>query len=222
MNWLAHLYLSEAEVEFRVGNLLPDWVGPWEMVGLPEGFQRGIARHRRIDAFTDAHPMVRRSVRRFEKPFRRYGAVLTDVFYDHFLAAGWSEHSAVPLGEFVSGFYESVEAIRPSIPAQAWEVLEHMRAADWLGSYATLPGIETTLRRMSRRLRRPFDLAAAVRVLEKEYEGFREDFEAFFPEVRREVGETAACEWWSGGVMICASAGASWSAVAEMHGASLH
>ena len=40
---------------------------------------------------------------------------------------------------------------------------------------------------MSRRLRRPFDLAAAVEVLEKEYEGFREDFEAFFPEVRREV-----------------------------------
>lgn len=38
MNWLAHLYLSGAEVEFRVGNLLPDWVGPWEMVGLPEGF----------------------------------------------------------------------------------------------------------------------------------------------------------------------------------------
>ncbi|WP_395738367.1 ACP phosphodiesterase [Prosthecobacter sp.] len=188
MNWLAHLYLSEGDVEFRVGNLLPDWVGPSELVGLPEGFQRGIARHRRIDAFTDAHPMVRRSVRRFEKPFRRFGSVLTDVFYDHFLAAGWCGHcaGAPPLGEFVSEFYESVDAVRERVPAQAWEVLEHMRRADWLGSYATLPGIEMTLRRMSRRLRRPFDLAAAVEVLEKEYEGFREDFEAFFPEVRRE------------------------------------
>ncbi len=188
MNWLAHLYLSEAEVEFRVGNLLPDWLRPWEMAGLGEGFQRGIERHRRIDAFTDAHPVVRRSVRRFERPFRRYGAVLTDVFYDHFLAAGWCGHcaEALPLGEFIGGFYESVEAVRESVPAQAWEVLEHMRAGDWLGSYATLPGIETTLRRMSRRLRRPFDLAAAVAVLEEQYEGFREDFEAFFPEVRRE------------------------------------
>lgn len=36
---------------------------------------------------------------------------------------------------------------------------------------------------MSKRLRRPFDLAAPVRVLEEEHEGFREDFEAFFPEV---------------------------------------
>lgn len=189
MNWLAHLYLSEPEVEFRVGNLLPDWVGPWELTGLPEGFQRGIARHRAIDAFTDAHPLVRRSVRRFEKPFRRYGAVLTDVFYDHFLAAGWSAHSAEPLGEFVRGFYESVETIRRSVPSQAWEVLEHMRRADWLGSYATLEGIETTLRRMSRRLRFPFELAAAVEVLEARYEELREDFEGFFPEVVAHVRE---------------------------------
>ncbi len=189
MNWLAHLYLSEPEVEFRVGNLLPDWVGPWELTGLPEGFQRGIARHREIDAFTDAHPVVKRSVRRFEKPFRRYGAVLTDVFYDHFLAAGWGAHSAQPLGEFVQGFYESVEEVQGQIPAEACAVLQHMRRADWLGSYATVAGIETTLRRMSRRLKRPFDLAAAVEVLEAQYEGFREDFEAFFPEVKAHVRE---------------------------------
>lgn len=187
MNWLAHLYLSEPDVEFRVGNLLPDWVGPWELLGLPEGFQRGIARHRAIDAFTDAHPLVRRSVRRFEKPFRRYGAVLTDVFYDHFLAAGWSAHSAEPLGEFVRSFYDSVEQVQRHLPAQACTVLEHMRAGDWLCSYATLSGIEMTLRRMSRRLRFPFDLAASVAVLEEQYEGFREDFEAFFPEVKAEV-----------------------------------
>ena len=46
-----------------------------------------------------------------------------------------------------------------------------------------MEGIETTLRRMSRRLRFPFDLAASVKVLEAQYEGFREDFEGFFPEV---------------------------------------
>ncbi|MCX6852896.1 MAG: acyl carrier protein phosphodiesterase [Verrucomicrobia bacterium] len=183
MNWLAHLYLSEPEVEFRVGNLLPDWLRPWEMVGLPEGFQRGIERHRAIDSFTDAHPLVRRSVRRFEKPFRRYGGVLTDVFYDHFLAAGWNVHSKEPLGEFVHGFYDSVPQVQEHIPAEACAVLEHMRAGDWLCSYATVEGIETTLRRMSRRLRFPFDLAASVAVLEAQYEGFREDFEAFFPEV---------------------------------------
>jgi len=42
---------------------------------------------------------------------------------------------------------------------------------------------------MSKRLRRPFDLAASIKVLEEKHEGFREDFEAFF---RR---------WWAGGVL---------------------
>jgi len=191
MNWLAHLYLSEPDAAFRVGNLLPDWLRPWELVGLPEGFQRGIARHRAIDAFTDAHPLVRQSVRRFEKPFRRYGGVLTDVFYDHFLAAGWNVHSKEPLGKFVHGFYDSVQQVQGHIPAEACAVLEHMRAGDWLCSYATLSGIETTLRRMSRRLRFPFDLAASVAVLEEQYEGFREDFEGFFPEV---VAHLKPCE----------------------------
>lgn len=184
MNWLAHLYLSEPEVAFRVGNLLPDFLRARELVGLPEGFQRGIVRHRRIDAFTDAHPLVRQSVRRFEKPFRRYGAVLTDVFYDHFLAVGWRRHSAVPLNEFVHAFYDSVEEVQADIPAEACAVLEHMRRGDWLCSYADLAGIELTLRRMSRRLRFPFELAAAMPVFVDQYDAFREDFEAFFPELQ--------------------------------------
>ncbi len=189
MNWLAHLYLSEPDAAFRVGNLLPDWLRPCDLVGLPEGFQRGIERHRRIDAFTDAHPLVRQSVRRFEKPFRRYGGVLTDIFYDHFLAVGWGGHSAEPLGEFVHGFYDSVKQVQRHIPAKACAVLEHMRAGDWLCSYATLSGIEMTLRRMSRRLRFPFDLAASMPVLEKHYEDFRADFEAFFPKLQMHVLE---------------------------------
>lgn len=190
MNWLAHLYLSEPDAAFRVGNLLPDWLPPRELAELPEEFQQGIERHRHIDAFTDRHPVVRRSIQRFAPPFRRYGAVLTDVFYDHFLARDWQGHcpGAPPLRDFVHEFYGSVEPIRASIPPQAWEVLEHMRKADWLGSYAEVDGIALTLRRMARRLRRPFDLAAAVTVLEAQYAGFQADFEEFLPEV-----EAACC-----------------------------
>lgn len=190
MNWLAHLYLSEPDAAFRVGNLLPDWLPPRELVGLPEEFQRGIERHRRIDVFTDKHPVFRRSIGRFEKPFRRYGAVLTDVFYDHFLSQGWRDHCPDSLTDFVHGFYDSVEPIRGEIPAQAWEVLEHMRAADWLCSYGELEGVSTTLRRMSRRLRFPFDLAASVPVLEMHYDGFRKDFEEFFPELREHLSDS--------------------------------
>lgn len=187
MNWLAHLYLSEPDTAFRVGNLLPDWLPPQELLTLPEEFQRGIQRHRHIDEFTDRHPVFRRSVARFERPFRRYGAVLTDVFYDHFLALHWEQHCSASLKDFVHEFYASVDSLRSHIPPQAWEVLEHMRMADWLCSYQEVDGIATTLWRMSQRLRFPFDLSASVKVLEQHYTGFQEDFEAFFPAIQKEL-----------------------------------
>jgi hypothetical protein len=90
MNWLAHLFLSDPEPACRIGNLLPDFLSANVLAGLPAAFQRGIAQHRRIDAYTDAHPVFRRSVQRFAPPFRRYGGVLVDIFYDHFLARDWT------------------------------------------------------------------------------------------------------------------------------------
>src|SRR5690348_4103786 len=100
MNWLAHLYLSEANPEFRLGNLLADIASRESLVSLPEAFQRGIAQHRRIDAFTDSHPVVRRSIQRFNPPLRRFGNILCDVFYDHFLARDWDSYSSEPLSPF--------------------------------------------------------------------------------------------------------------------------
>lgn len=71
MNWLAHLLLSEPPPTLRVGGLLPDLVSAAVLENLPMEFQRGIERHRQVDAFTDSHPIVRRSVQRI----RRYGGL---------------------------------------------------------------------------------------------------------------------------------------------------
>ena len=89
MNWLAHLHLSEPTSAFRLGNVLPDLVPARDLANLPEAFQRGIKCHHRIDAFTDAHPKFRQSVARLSPRFRRFGGIIVDVFYDHFLAVNW-------------------------------------------------------------------------------------------------------------------------------------
>src|SRR5438445_178705 len=107
MNWLAHLHLSEPSAAFRLGNLLPDMVGARELAALPAEFQRGAKCHHRIDAFTDVHPKFRQSVARLSPRFRRFGGIIVDVCYDHFLAADWAAHSEVPLGESVDEFYVS-------------------------------------------------------------------------------------------------------------------
>src|SRR5688572_16758511 len=169
MNWLAHLYLSEANPAVRIGNLLPDILPASALVSLSPDFQRGITLHRRIDAFTDAHPVVRQSIQRFEPPFRRFGGILTDLFYDHFLARDWSTYSAEPLSRFTQGVYASFDEFRDALPAEACVRLDQMRSADWLNSYGELSGMARTLDRVGSRFQRRVELAASISVLEKNY-----------------------------------------------------
>jgi len=187
MNWLAHLHLSEPTPEFRLGSILPDFVSIRALADLPLEYQRGIQRHRQIDACTDAHPIFRRSVQRFEPPFRRFGGVLVDIFYDHFLARDWDTFSAWPLPVFAAEFYASFEAHWSDLPPEARPRLQAMREADLLCSYREISGIREVLERIGSRLRRPTDLAASITILERDYDSFRGDFHEFFPQLVRQI-----------------------------------
>jgi acyl carrier protein phosphodiesterase len=184
MNWLAHLYLSEPSPEFRVGNLLPDLLPRADLKALPAEFQAGVERHYRIDAFTDAHPRFRGSIRRFSPRFRRFGGVLTDVLYDHFLARDWEVYCDQPLAQFAATVYASFDACRPHLPEAAFLVLERMRAGNWLCAYREMDGIRTALDRIGSRLRRPLLLGDAVAEFELHGDAWHRDFAEFFPELQ--------------------------------------
>lgn len=188
MNWLAHCLLSEPTPAFRAGSLLPDMAPAAELVALPYEYQAGIARHHRVDRFTDLHPVVSECRLRFPAPFRRYSGVLIDVFFDHVLAREWSTYSSQPLHAFTTEIYDSFDQCREDLSPAAFRRLSRMRHGDLLGSYRDLRGIAWALGRMSTRLRRPFDLAASTPLLERHYEAFRSDFQLFFPELVSHVG----------------------------------
>ena len=183
MNWLAHLLLSESSPAFRIGNILPDMLRDRVLDTLPLSFQGGIRRHKTIDSYTDSHIVVKRSITRMNAPFRRFGGVLTDVFYDHFLTRDWNRYSEVPLDNLVKEFYDSFDSFRGTIPTEAFGALERMREQNWLGSYGDLAGIETTLHRISFRLKRPFALQEGVVELERNYDLLSADFDEFFPQL---------------------------------------
>jgi acyl carrier protein phosphodiesterase len=183
MNWLAHLYLSEPNPQFRIGNLLPDLVPASALSGLSPDILRGADQHRRIDAFTDRHPVVRRSISRVTPDFRRFGGILVDVFYDHFLARDWENYSSTPLQEFTAEIYDSFDRCRPEIPPEALVHLKHMRESDWLCAYREIDGILTALERLGLRFRRPVPLGNAISVLRDNYDELHADFSAFFPEL---------------------------------------
>jgi acyl carrier protein phosphodiesterase len=191
LNWLAHVFLSEADVEFRLGNLLADIVRGEELRRMSAGFQRGAQKHKQIDAFTDSHPIVKRSRARMSGEFRRFSGVLVDVFYDHLLATHWNAYSPIVLDAFTSKFYADIESSRIELPSSARVTLDRIIRHDLLGSYRRIEGVERSLRRisayLSSRWRREFELERGVADLIAQRAGFDEDFVEFFPQLRAAV-----------------------------------
>jgi acyl carrier protein phosphodiesterase len=193
LNWLAHVFLSTENVEFKLGNLLADLVRGPERVGLSTEFLRGVQCHKAIDSFTDAHPLVRRSRGRIGASHRRFSGVLVDIFYDHVLATHWTQYCAVPLRTFTADFYADVGANTMSFPTHAQTTLDRIVMYDLLGAYQHVDGVRHSLQRLSlyltSRWRKPFALDEAVSELIAHEAGFTADFEEFFPELRAHVKE---------------------------------
>ncbi|MDR2981178.1 MAG: ACP phosphodiesterase [Puniceicoccales bacterium] len=183
MNWLAHLYLSEPTAEFRIGNLLPDIIRIGDLAEVPAPFLPGVICHRKIDTYTDSHPVVAQSKARIGAPFTKFSGVLVDVFYDHVLARNWARFSSISLVPFAEEVYNSFDRFHDSLPPLANERLALMKKHQWISAYDRLDGIALALQRMSRRLRRPLDLGDSVEILAEKYDEFSADFELFFPDL---------------------------------------
>ncbi|HVY04834.1 MAG TPA: ACP phosphodiesterase [Burkholderiales bacterium] len=183
MNYLAHLYLAEPNEDGRLGALMGDFVkGP---LGGDDAITRGIVLHRRIDTFTDAHPVVLRSKSRISPERRRFAGIMVDVFYDHFLARDWKDHHDQPLAHFTATIYEILLRRRDSLPERLQRMAPHMARGDWLGSYAEIESIRTALDNMGRRLKRENRLRDSADELIENYANLEFDFRAFLPDVER-------------------------------------
>jgi acyl carrier protein phosphodiesterase len=188
LNWLAHVFLSEPDVEFRLGNLLADIVRGEQLRRMSAGFQRGARKHKQIDAFTDSHPVVKRSRSRISPEYRRFSGVLVDVFYDHLLATSWDAYSPIVLDAFTAKFYADIESSSIELPSSARVTLDRIIRHDLLGAYRRVEGVERSLRRvsayLSSRWRREFELERGVADLIAQRAGFDEDFAEFFPQLQ--------------------------------------
>ena len=92
MNFLAHLFLAgpAAAPDYAgrlVGQFIADSVPGRQLLAYPAAVQVGIRAHRAIDAFTDQHPLVRRTTARLRAAgLGKYAGVVADMGYDHLLA----------------------------------------------------------------------------------------------------------------------------------------
>lgn len=181
MNYLAHLYIAEATETSHAGALLGDHVRGRLDGKLGPGVEAGIHLHRRVDTFTDSHPLVLDSFRCLAPPFRRYAGILVDIYFDYLLARTWSARHALPLDRFVEVATTRVREQWPidaPFPVQRLDPLPVL-----LNSYRHPAGIVDALKRVDQRLSRPSPLPHAWEYLQARDNELATAFEAFFPEL---------------------------------------
>jgi acyl carrier protein phosphodiesterase len=190
MNYLAHLYLSGNDADLLLGNFIADHLKGEDRKRLyPEAIKRGIALHRRIDAFTDGHPVVTESKMRVRSSFGKYAPVIVDVFYDHFLAANWERYHAMPLPIYAQQTYDLLQSRFEELPSGAQHMLPFMRQHDWLSGYAHMTGIQRVMGGMSRRSKFESRMHEAPTLLALQYAAFEAEFNRFFPELEAHVAQ---------------------------------
>ena len=183
MNYLAHFLLASSSEELLVGGWLGDFVkgevgGHYE----PE-VRRGILHHRKIDTFTDAHPINLAGKRRFTREYRRFAGIITDITYDHFLARHWSDYCHISLPQFVANTYRTLSSHAHVFEGRSRQVVARMIEQDWLGAYIHRDTVGGALAGVSRRLTRANPLGAAMTEVDRLYDDLQSDFRRFFPEL---------------------------------------
>jgi acyl carrier protein phosphodiesterase len=185
MNFLAHLLLSGDDELLMVGNFIGDWVSNKQLISLPERVQTGVRFHRKIDSYTDTHPVVRECVRKIIPMHGKYAPVVLDVYFDFFLAKNWKDIHQASLQEFAQFAYGILARHLDLIPTEYRQRTSSMIAGDFLRSYTSPAGLTFTFRKMSQRASQPEKFLAAVETMQVLHDFLQERFTQFFPALQR-------------------------------------
>ena len=200
MNFLAHLFLSGAPqavayADVLVGNFIADSVPGKQLERYPAAVQTGIRLHRSIDAYTDQHPVVRRSTHRLRNAgYGKYAGVISDMFLDHFLARNFADYAPEPLAAFTQRVYAVFLARQAEMPARVQHFLPHLMHHNWLLGYAQLEGVGRARGGLSRRASAGSGMETAVTELQANYAAYEVDFREFFPQLQQFVAESLTAD----------------------------
>lgn len=184
MNYLAHACLSFNHPEILVGNLISDYVKGKKKFDYPAGIQKGIALHRAIDTFTDAHTATKEAKEFFRPHYRLYAGAFVDVVYDHFLATDESEFSEQSLHDFSQRVYQSVDNYIPWLPEKFGRMYPYMKEQNWLFNYRTRWGAEKSLGGVVRRSTYLTESETAFRLFEEHYQPLQTCYRHFWADIK--------------------------------------
>ena len=183
MNFLAHIYLSGDNDQIRLGNFIGDYVKGKDHNNYASQIQKGILIHRKIDSFTDNHPIVLSHKKLFYTKYHKYAGVVTDIIYDHYLAHEWHKFSDVAFDTYTEETYDWLLANVQHMPEEMKTMVPTMVRHDWLRSYRTIEGIVSVLIGMSKGTSLPAEYDFALFILKKHYQELKHGFFDYFPQL---------------------------------------
>jgi acyl carrier protein phosphodiesterase len=199
MNFLAHLLLAGPDAtaptyaDHLLGQFIADSVPGRQLAGYRPEVQAGIRAHRAIDTFTDQHPIVRRTTARLRTAgYGKYAGVVSDIFFDHFLAGNFSDFSPESLPDFTQRVYALLASRAVEFPAPVQRFFPYLVQQNWLLGYAEIAGIARALHGLSRRASPGSGMETAGEELRRNYAAYQADFEAFFPQLQAFAAGAAA------------------------------
>ena len=147
MNFLAHCLIGEKAFEnsaaepadqrtnaLIAGGFLGDFIKGPVPAEMPADLALGVKLHRRVDAYSNQQPAIRRSCNRFPSELRRIAPILVDIIADHLLTREWSRFHNQPISTFTRRSYDLITDHRQWLTSDGHRFLNYAREVDLLAS----------------------------------------------------------------------------------------
>ena len=183
MNYLAHIFLSGTDSQVKIGNFIGDFVKGNQLNSQPLRIRSGIVLHRKIDSFTDSHPVVIETIGMLRPVFGRYSGIIVDMYFDYFLAVSFFDYAGVRLNAFAFRFYADLLIYYRYLPVRVKRFAFHFIITNRLKRYATLDGLKSSLEIMSNYKVPAINPDKTIDFLIQNQDELEEKFHQFFPDL---------------------------------------
>jgi acyl carrier protein phosphodiesterase len=195
VNFLAHCLIGaeagsgSSAPELIAGGFLGDFIKGTLPDSMPDGLRLGVQLHRQVDAYSNRHPDIRQSCRRFPPELRRLAPILVDIIGDHLLAGRWHEFHSKGLARFTTEAYASIAAHQDWLPEHGRRFLSYAADRDLLAGYADWPVAARSLTSITRRLGKSELDGQLLTCAQELLDPLESDFERYFPDVIRHAAD---------------------------------
>ena len=164
--------------------MISDFVKGKKKFDYPPGIQKGIALHRAIDTFTDAHEATKNAKEFFRPHYRLYSGAFVDVVFDHFLANDVNEFNNSSLLDFSLKVYASIDKHTKWLPERFAIMFPYMKEHNWLHNYRSRWGAGKSLGGVVRRAAYLTESETAFRLFEEHYQPLQLCYRQFWSELK--------------------------------------